>query len=150
MGSPRIATGSDQRHPATVTTSRRHRPAADANPTGRRLAILSVTALGVVYGDIGTSPLYAFRACFSPEYGLPPTAATVYGVLSLIVWSLILIVSVKYILVIMRLDNRGEGGILALLALVRQKRHHGALIVLGLSAPPSSTATASSRPRSRC
>jgi KUP system potassium uptake protein len=132
MSSPRIVTGSDQRHPAAVTTSRRDRPAADANPTGRRLAILSVTALGVVYGDIGTSPLYAFRACFSPEYGLPRTAAAVYGVLSLIVWSLILIVSIKYILVIMRLDNRGEGGILALLALVRQKRRHGALILLGL------------------
>ncbi len=132
MGSPRIATGSDQRHPAAVTTSRRHRPAADANPTGRRLSILSVTALGVVYGDIGTSPLYAFRACFSHDYGLPRTSATVYGVLSLIVWSLILIVSVKYILIIMRLDNRGEGGILALLALVRQKRRHGVLIALGL------------------
>jgi KUP system potassium uptake protein len=132
MGSPSIVTGSDQRHPAAVTTARRHRPAADANPTGRRLAILSVTALGVVYGDIGTSPLYAFRACFSPEYGLPRTGAAVYGVLSLIVWSLILIVSVKYILVIMRLDNRGEGGILALLALLRQKRRHGTLIALGL------------------
>jgi KUP system potassium uptake protein len=115
-----------------VTTSRRRQSAADDNPVGRRLAVLSVTALGVVYGDIGTSPLYAFRACFGPEYGLPRTEATVYGVLSLIVWSLILIVSVKYVLVIMRLDNRGEGGILALLALVRQKRHHGVVIMLGL------------------
>jgi KUP system potassium uptake protein len=132
MGPPRIASGIDQRHRAALTTSRRHRPAADANPRGRRLVVLSVTALGVVYGDIGTSPLYAFRACFSPEYGLPRTEATVYGVLSLIVWSLLLIVSVKYILIITRLDNRGEGGILAMLALVRQKRHHGALIALGL------------------
>jgi KUP system potassium uptake protein len=130
-GQPR-ARLSDEQPSASVTTSRRHRPAADPNPTGRRLSILSVTALGVVYGDIGTSPLYAFRACFGLEYGLPRTAATVYGVLSLIVWSLILIVSVKYILVIMRLDNRGEGGTLALLALLRQKRRHGALIVLGL------------------
>jgi KUP system potassium uptake protein len=81
MGPPRIATGIDQRHPAALTTSRRHRPAADANPRGRRLLVLSVTVLGVVYGDIGTSPLYAFRACFSPEYGLPHTEATVYGVL---------------------------------------------------------------------
>jgi KUP system potassium uptake protein len=132
MSPPRIAAGRDRQHPAPATTSRRHRPAAEANPTGRRLAVLSVTALGVVYGDIGTSPLYAFRACFNPEYGLPLTPTTVYGVLSLIVWSLILIVSVKYVLIIMRLDNRGEGGILALLALVRQKRHHGALIALGL------------------
>ncbi len=132
MGSPRIVTVSDHRHPAAVTASRRHRPTADANPAGRRFAILSLTALGVVYGDIGTSPLYAFRACFHPQYGLPRDAATVQGVLSLIVWSLILIVSVKYILVILRLDNRGEGGIMALLALVRQKRRHGALILLGL------------------
>jgi KUP system potassium uptake protein len=132
MGPPRLATGSDQRHAAAPPSSRRHRPAAEAKPSGRRLMVLSLTALGVVYGDIGTSPLYAFRACFSPEYGLPRTEDTVYGVLSLIVWSLLLIVSVKYILIVMRLDNRGEGGILALLALVRQKRHHGALIALGL------------------
>jgi KUP system potassium uptake protein len=132
MGSPRVVTGSDQGHLAEATASRRHRPAAEANPAGRRLAILSVTALGVVYGDIGTSPLYAFRACFHPQYGLPRDAATVQGVLSLIVWSLILIVSVKYILVILLLDNRGEGGIMALLALVRQKRRHGTLILLGL------------------
>jgi KUP system potassium uptake protein len=108
------------------------RAAVDVNVTGRRLAILSLTALGVVYGDIGTSPLYALRVCFSPAYGLPRTPEAVYGVLSLIVWSLILIVSVKYVLVIMRLDNRGEGGILALLALLRQKWRHGALIALGL------------------
>src|SRR5881409_1780635 len=69
----------------------------ELHPTGRRLRILTLTALGVVYGDIGTSPLYAFRECFKPEYGLAPTASNVYGVLSLIVWSLILIVSVKYL-----------------------------------------------------
>jgi hypothetical protein len=68
-------------------------------PAGRRLGILSLTALGLVYGDIGTSPLYAFRACFSREIGLPRDPATVDGVLSLIVWSLILIVTVKYVLV---------------------------------------------------
>ncbi|PYO52644.1 MAG: potassium transporter Kup, partial [Candidatus Rokuibacteriota bacterium] len=113
------------------------RPAArdrrrEARPTGSHLAILSLAALGVVYGDIGTSPLYALRACFGHDYGLPRDTATVYGVLSLIVWSLILIVSVKYVLVIMRLDNRGEGGILALIALLRQKQRRGALIGLGL------------------
>ncbi|HEV8194574.1 MAG TPA: KUP/HAK/KT family potassium transporter, partial [Ktedonobacterales bacterium] len=89
-------------------------------------------ALGVVYGDIGTSPLYAFRECFNPEYGLAPSVSTVYGLLSLIVWSLILIVSVKYIVFIMRLDNHGEGGILALLALLLQRRRRGVLIALGL------------------
>ena len=103
-----------------------------SNPTGRRLAALSLTALGVVYGDIGTSPLYAFRACFSAEYGLAPTEAAVCGVLSLTVWSLILIVGVKYIAFVMRLDNRGEGGIMALLALLRQRRRWGLLIGLGL------------------
>jgi KUP system potassium uptake protein len=91
-----------------------------------------LTTLGVVYGDIGTSPLYALRACFNAEYGLAPTSSTVYGVLSLIVWSLILVVSVKYIIVIMRLDNHGEGGIVALLALLRQKRRPGVLLALGL------------------
>jgi len=85
-----------------------------------------------VYGDIGTSPLYAFRACFNAGYGLAPTGSTVYGVLSLIVWSLILIVSVKYISIVMRLDNHGEGGIVALLALLRQKRRQGLLVALGL------------------
>ena len=71
--------------------------------TGRRLATLSLGALGVVYGDIGTSPLYAFRECFKPEYGLTPDARAVYGVLSLVVWALILIVSVKYLVLMLRL-----------------------------------------------
>src|SRR5437667_1684720 len=96
------------------------RPKQQSN--ARYLFTLSLTALGVVYGDIGTSPLYAFRECFNPVHGLRPTETAVYGVLSLIIWSLILIVSVKYILLIMRLDNRGEGGILALLALMLQTR----------------------------
>src|SRR5881296_1395644 len=101
-------------------------------PTGRRLVRLSLAALGVVYGDIGTSPLYAFRECFKPEYGLAPTPSNVYGVLSLIVWSLILIVSVKYLVLIIRLDNRGEGGIMALLALVLSIRRRQAVIAIGL------------------
>src|SRR5207247_2244156 len=119
--------------PADRRTARsRHSPAAEASPTGPHLAALSLTTLGVVYGDIGTSPLYALRACFNAEYGLAPTGSTVYGVLSLIVWSLIPIVSVKYIIVVMRLDNHGEGGIVALLALLRQKRRRGVLLALGL------------------
>ena len=107
-------------HPALPARVRRRRPPPEARPTGRRLAVLSLTALGVVYGDIGTSPLYAFKECFAPAYGLRPTVPTVYGVLSLIVWALILVVGVKYVVLVMRLDNRGEGGILALLALVQQ------------------------------
>jgi KUP system potassium uptake protein len=93
-----------------------------ARPTGRRLALLTITALGVVYGDIGTSPLYALRECFKPEYGIHPTTANVLGVLSLILWSLLLVVSVKYIVFILRADNRGEGGILSLLALLLQQK----------------------------
>jgi KUP system potassium uptake protein len=101
-------------------------------PTGRGLAALSLTALGVVYGDIGTSPLYAFRECFKAEHGLLPTVSAVYGILSLIVWSLILIVSVKYLVVMLRLDNRGEGGIMALLALVLRLHRRRFFIIVGL------------------
>ena len=75
-----------------------------------------------MYGDIGTSPLYALRECFKPAHGLTPVPTNVYGVLSLIVWSLIIIVGIKYITFIMRADNNGEGGILALLALILQKQ----------------------------
>ncbi|HEX9754601.1 MAG TPA: potassium transporter Kup [Gemmatimonadales bacterium] len=88
-------------------------------PTGRSLAILSLGALGVVYGDIGTSPLYAIKECFSELFGVAPTRENVLGVLSLIFWSLNLVISTKYLGLLMRADNRGEGGIVALLALLR-------------------------------
>jgi KUP system potassium uptake protein len=116
-----------------------HRHHAEANPRGKRLLVLSLTALGVVYGDIGTSPLYAIKEAFKPEYGLTPNINNVYGLLSLIVWSLVMIVSVKYVAFILRADNRGEGGVLALLALILQRHHRqaesrrrGLLIALGL------------------
>ena len=96
---------------------------AEANPVGRRLAALTLGALGVVYGDIGTSPLYAFGECFSKRYGLAPDADNVYGVLSLIIWAILFVVAIKYIAFILRADNKGEGGILALLALVLQRQH---------------------------
>ncbi len=83
------------------------------------LAALSLGALGVVYGDIGTSPLYALRECFSAENGLRINEANVLGVLSLMVWALIVVVCVKYVGVILRADNQGEGGVLALLSLTR-------------------------------
>jgi KUP system potassium uptake protein len=102
------------------------RPHVESHPTGRRLAILSLTALGVVYGDIGTSPLYAIKECFKPEYGLAMNATNIYGVLSLIVWALILVVTVKYVAFILRADNKGQGGVLALLALVLQRQHRTA------------------------
>ena len=93
------------------------------NDSGRlRLAGLTLAALGVVYGDIGTSPLYALRECFDGPHALPVTPGSVLGVLSLFVWSLLLIVSIKYIMFVMRADNKGEGGILALLSLAFPER----------------------------
>jgi len=79
---------------------------------------LVLTALGVVFGDIGTSPLYAFRECFAPEHGIVVSAHNVIGLLSLILWALTLVISVKYVGIIMKSDNRGEGGVLALSALL--------------------------------
>jgi KUP system potassium uptake protein len=110
----------------TLTTTELDHEAQHPPATGRRLALLTLTALGVVYGDIGTSPLYALRECFKADYGITPTHDNVVGVLSLILWSLILVVSVKYITFVLRADNRGEGGILSLLALLlQQKRRAG-------------------------
>ncbi len=103
----------------------------------KRLAGLSLAALGVVFGDIGTSPLYAVRECFHGEYGIPITQGNVLGVLSLIVWALLLIVSLKYLTFIMKADNDGEGGVLALTALIiTQSKKIGYerwfLVVIGL------------------
>jgi KUP system potassium uptake protein len=99
-------------------------------------AALSLAALGVVFGDIGTSPVYTFRECFNPEHGLPLDAEHVLGVLSMIFWALIIVVTVKYVLLIMRADNQGEGGILALLALAleraRGERSTNLLVLLAL------------------
>ena len=95
--------------------------------TGRTAGALALLALGVVYGDIGTSPIYAFKACFGPELGFAPTRTDVLGALSLIVWALTLTVSVKYVAFIMRADNHGEGGILALIALIRDGRSRHAM-----------------------
>jgi KUP system potassium uptake protein len=82
------------------------------------LAGLSLTALGVVYGDIGTSPLYAIQLCFSREAGITPVTANIFGILSLIFWSLILIISIKYLIYVLKADNHGEGGIMVLMSLV--------------------------------
>ena len=84
-------------------------------PVPKAAALLAV--LGVVYGDIGTSPLYAFKTSLQLFHGMPVTETEIMGILSLIFWSLILIVTVKYVLLVMRADNHGEGGILALMAL---------------------------------
>ena len=91
-------------------------------PKSRKyVAYLALGALGVVYGDIGTSPLYAFRESFHESYGIPVTQENVLGILSLIFWSLILVISIKYLIFVMRADNQGEGGILALTALIIPK-----------------------------
>ncbi|MES2305465.1 MAG: potassium transporter Kup [Gemmatimonadota bacterium] len=90
-----------------------------SEPKGKALAALSFAALGVVYGDIGTSPLYALAECFSGPHAIALTRDNLLGVLSLVFWALNFVVSFKYISMVMRADNRGEGGILALLALVR-------------------------------
>lgn len=104
-------------------------------PTPLRATALA--ALGVVYGDIGTSPLYALNQCFVGDNAMAPTVANILGILSLIVWSLILVVSVKYLLFILRADNRGEGGIIALVALLNPWRappgsRQNVLMLLGL------------------
>jgi KUP system potassium uptake protein len=91
-------------------------------PTGRYFYLMALTALGVVYGDIGTSPLYAIRESLGHHYGLSPTRGNVLGVLSLIFWALIIVISIKYLTFVMRADNRGEGGMIALTALVAPAR----------------------------
>ncbi len=110
------------------TSSEPHKP---------RTYSLALLALGVVFGDIGTSPLYAFRECFSAQHNLRVTDENVLGVLSLIFWSLIIVISIKYLAFVLRADNEGEGGILALLTLVVPQRktrpaQGSALLVIGL------------------
>lgn len=104
---------------------------------GGYLLLLSITALGVVFGDIGTSPIYALREAFNASHGIAPTTENVLGVLSLIFWSLIIVISIKYLLFVLRADNEGEGGIIALTALVspRSRRAGGnrkILLLVGL------------------
>jgi len=98
-----------------------HAATGHAAPTGRRLALLTLGALGIVYGDIGTSPLYSLRECFHGMHAVAPNPANVLGVLSLVFWALVVIVTIKYHVYVLRADNRGEGGILALMALVRSR-----------------------------
>ena len=92
-------------------------PEQDARSRSSTKAALTLLALGVVFGDIGTSPLYAVRETFSPEHGIPLTPGNILGGLSTVFWALMVVVSLKYVVLIMRADNRGEGGIMALIAL---------------------------------
>ncbi len=104
------------------TPGHMHHPSVDdpehAGKTG--FGALMLGAIGVVFGDIGTSPLYTIKEAFSPHYGLTPDHATVLGILSLVFWSLVMVITVKYVTVIMRADNDGEGGIMALTALAQR------------------------------
>jgi KUP system potassium uptake protein len=108
-----------------------------ASPPSKFSAVLAVAVLGVVYGDIGTSPIYALRECFTGKHPIPVTTDNVLGILSLIFWTLILVISLKYMVYVLRADNRGEGGTFALLALLRPDRQQTrwirrVLILLGL------------------
>ena len=89
----------------------------EVESSGKRFAALALAALGVVYGDIGTSPLYAVKEVFAGNHPIPVTVGNIYGSLSLFFWALVIVVSIKYVSFIMRADNRGEGGIMALIAL---------------------------------
>ncbi len=112
--------------------------AGHGQPKGS-LAKLAVGAIGIVFGDIGTSPIYAFRETFAGHHTLVPDKLHIYGVLSLIFWSMMIIVTVKYVMIIMRADNKGEGGSLALLALINRtlggkRKWSAGIILLGVFA----------------
>jgi KUP system potassium uptake protein len=141
-------TASTQPEPSAASSAQPSEPAVSVEahrPLGRRALVLaSVGALGVVYGDIGTSPLYAIKEClawhpdgkFSP-HAVQPTPDNVFGVLSLMFWSLVLVICVKYIIFVLRADNKGEGGVMALAALVagskqRKGRRIAIPMLLGL------------------
>src|SRR5450830_1325277 len=83
----------------------------------KKLHLITLAALGVVFGDIGTSPLYALKECFNIEHGIPFSPAAVLGIISMLFWAVTVVVSLKYVLFVMRADNNGEGGVLALMAL---------------------------------
>jgi KUP system potassium uptake protein len=129
------ATGAADSDPAPESIEGHHHPEGS-------LAKLAVGAIGIVYGDIGTSPIYAFRETFAGHHPMPPDSLHIYGVLSLIFWSMMIIVTLKYLTIVMRADNKGEGGSLALLALINRslgggkdrKKWTGGIILLGVFA----------------
>ncbi|MEA3110697.1 MAG: system potassium uptake protein, partial [Caballeronia sp.] len=105
--------------------------------TKSSLAALTVAAIGIVYGDIGTSPLYTVKEVFAKHHGIAPNPANVMGVVSLILWGLIIVISLKYVTLVLRADNRGEGGIMALTALAlssvtQESRWHYPVMLLGM------------------
>ena len=103
----------------------------------QKFHMITLGALGIVFGDIGTSPLYALKECFSPEHGIPFSSGAVLGIISMLFWSITIVVSLKYVLFVMRADNNGEGGVLALMALtlrtaVAGSRRAKVLMMLGV------------------
>src|SRR5579864_4277785 len=134
----RALTGTSLAPPTRTITEHKATPHA---PSAGRTAALTLGALGVVFGDIGTSPIYAMRESVRATGGALPGALAVMGVLSAIVWALVLVVTIKYVLLIMRADNEGEGGVLALAALAhrtpklkrRVKNVIGVAAILGLA-----------------
>src|SRR5690349_22217268 len=107
------------------------------HPQRHSTAALALLALGIVYGDIGTSPLYAVKETFNPEHGIPLNTENILGGVSAIFWALMIVVSLKYVVLVLRADNRGEGGIMALLALAsasirRHAQWTGALLLVGV------------------
>ena len=129
-------------------------PPEAGSHSGGSIWALTLGSVGIVYGDIGTSPLYAFRAAIkAASVDESPTPEAVIGAISLIIWSLILVVSLKYAILILRADNRGEGGIVALLALLRARRARpgtwrGSILLLGLVGAALPMAMAPSRRQS--
>src|SRR5690242_6032708 len=122
---------------STLVASRPRLPALGASHTKQSTAALALLALGVVYGDIGTSPLYAAKETFNPEHGIPLTPENILGGMSAMFWALAIVMSLKYVTLVLRANNRGEGGIVALLALatssVRDRpRLRAALLAVGI------------------
>ena len=100
------------------------------------MPVLVMAAIGVVFGDIGTSPLYALKECFSPEHGIPFSESAVLGIISMIFWALLLVVTLKYVTFVLRADNQGEGGVLSLMALAQrsaraERKSYTLLLMLG-------------------
>jgi KUP system potassium uptake protein len=124
-------------HAGSVEVHASHISADAERPQGKRLAVLSLAALGVVYGDIGTSPLYALRECFHGPHAIAATRTNIFGVLSLIWWALLVVISGKYLSFVLRADNQGEGGILALTSLatpikIVSRTERWPLVLLGI------------------
>ncbi len=125
-------------HPPPAPPARKSTAPQEVHAHGGSVYKLGLAALGVVYGDIGTSPLYALKECVTPPHGVEPTPENVLGLLSLIFWSITLVVVLKYLVFVLHADNQGEGGVLALLALVvppedgSPSKRRGFLLLLGL------------------